>query len=136
MNYTDKKINDWREKPSEPPDLSGCALAIVLSFLGVAGFFVYCMMEAAEMQNEEKQGIIQNNRELDTTLLTLTGGFIAILVVVGCFVMHYLNPENSLLSPEIMMALIMLPSTLISYAMGKQKGMDQTQNGNTNGATK
>ena len=90
-----------------------------------------------DKQTEEKQGFIQNNKELDSTLLILIGGFIAILVVVGCFVMHFLNSENSLLSPEIMMALIMLPSTLISYAMGKQRGMDQaSQNGNTNGVQK
>ena len=44
MNKTDKKLIDWRERPTDAPDLSECALAIVLSFLGVSGFFLFCMM--------------------------------------------------------------------------------------------
>ena len=73
-----------------------------------------------------------SNREFDTTLLIFIGGFIAILVVVGCFLLHFLSEDNSLLSPEILMALIMMPSTIISYAMGKRSG-EQTSMRQTSG---
>ena len=73
-------------------------------------------------ENKQDQGIIRNNSELDSTLLIIGGWFIAVLVVVGIFTIHIMNPEGSLLSPEILMALIMLPGTLISFAMGKKSG--------------
>ena len=67
------------------------------------------------------------NREFDTTLLIGIGGFLAVLVVVGIFLIHLLSPEKSLLSPEILMALITMPNTIISYAVGKQRGLEMAQ---------
>lgn len=81
---------------------------------------------------EKQQGIIKNNAELDSTLLVLFGSVLAFLVVAGIFTIHILNPEDTLLSPEILMALIMMPSTLISFAMGKKSGRAEAM---TNGTT-
>lgn len=76
------------------------------------------------MKNEkqEHQGIIKNNAELDSTLLVIFGSILSFIVVLGIFTIHILSPADSLLSPEILMALIMLPSTIISFAMGKKSG--------------
>lgn len=85
---------------------------------------------------EQHQGIIKNNTELDSTLLVIFGSILAFVVVTGIFAIHILNPEDTLLSPEILMALIMLPSTLISFAMGKKSGMREAMtNGNTTTTT-
>ena len=81
---------------------------------------------------EQQQGIIKNNAELDSTLLVIFGSILAFIVVVGIFVIHILNPTDTLLSPEIVMALIMLPSTIISFAMGKKSGRAEVM---TNGTT-
>lgn len=81
---------------------------------------------------KQTQGIIKNNAELDSTLLVILGGVLAFVVVIGIFAIHIINPTDTLLSPEILMALIMLPSTLISFAMGKKSGIRETMtNGNT-----
>ena len=84
-------------------------------------------------ENTQDQGIIKNNAELDSTLLVMGGLFIAILVVVCIFALHFKDTTNTLLSPEILMALIMMPSTLISFAMGKKSGRAEAMA--TNGAT-
>ena len=81
-----------------------------------------------ETENKQQdQGVIKNNSELDTTLLVMGGLIIAALVVCGTFALHFVSPANTLLSPEILMALIMLPSTIISFAMGKKSGRTEIQ---------
>lgn len=88
------------------------------------------------MKNQEKtkeQGIIKNNQELDSTLLVIFGSILAFTVVIGIFALHFVSPEDTLLSPEILMALIMLPSTIISFAMGKKSGRAEAMT--TNGTT-
>ena len=89
-------------------------------------------------ENKQDQGIIKNNAELDSTLLVMGGLFIAILVVVCIFSLHFKDTTNTLLSPEILMALIMMPSTLISFAMGKKSGRAEAMatNGTTPGSNK
>ena len=67
------------------------------------------------------------NREFDTTLLIWIGGVLALLVVVGIFLVHLFAEDKSLLSPEILMALITMPNTIFSYAVGKQKGLEMAQ---------
>lgn len=70
-----------------------------------------------------------SNREFDTTALIFIGGFLAFLIVVGIFAVHILSgAEKSLLSPEILMAMINMPITVMSYAVGKQTGLTQAQN--------
>ena len=81
---------------------------------------------------EQQQGIIKNNAELDTTLLVIFGSILAFIVVVGIFAIHILNPTDTLLSPEILMALIAMPGAIISFAMGKKSGRAEAM---TNGAT-
>jgi len=80
-------------------------------------------------KNQAEQGVIKTNAELDSTLLVIFGSVLAFLVVVGIFTIHILSPTDSLLSPEILMALIMLPSTLISFAMGKRLGRTEVMAG-------
>ena len=75
--------------------------------------------------------IIKDNKDLDTTLMALTAFLLGIIVTVGLMVLHVMNPENSLLSPEICMALIQSPGLFASYALGKQKG--QTEANGTGG---
>ena len=67
------------------------------------------------------------NREFDTTLLIWIGGVLAVLVVVGIFLVHLFAEDKSLLSPEILMALITMPNTIFSYAVGKQRGWEMAQ---------
>ena len=67
------------------------------------------------------------NREFDTTLLIWIGGVLAVLVVVGIFLIHLFAEDKSLLSPEIVMALITMPNTIFSYAVGKQRGLEMAQ---------
>ena len=85
---------------------------------------------------EQQQGIIKNNAELDTTLLVIFGSILAFIVVVGIFAIHILNPTDTLLSPEILMALIAMPGAIISFAMGKKSGRAEAMtNGNTTPTT-
>ena len=84
-------------------------------------------------ENKQDQGIIKNNAELDSTLLVFGGLVIALVVVCLTFALHFVSPANTLLSPEILMALIMLPTTIISFAMGKKSGRAEVMT--TNGAT-
>ena len=81
---------------------------------------------------EQQQGIIKNNAELDSTLLIIGGWIIAVLVVAGIFALHFVRPQDTLLSPEILMALIAMPTAIISFAMGKKSGRAEAM---TNGTT-
>lgn len=74
-------------------------------------------------------GIIKDNKDLDTTLMAITAMLLSFIVAIGLIVLHIRNPENSLLSPEIVMALIQSPAVFASYALGKQRGQTQTNNG-------
>ena len=76
--------------------------------------------------------IIRDNRDLDTTLMAVTAMLLSFIVTIGLIILHIRSPENSLLSPEIVMALIQAPAIFASYAVGKQKGQTMT---NGNGAT-
>ena len=68
--------------------------------------------------------LIKDNKDLDTTLMSVTAMLLSIIVTIGLMILHIRNPENSLLSPEIVMALIQAPTVFASYALGKQKGMN------------
>lgn len=72
--------------------------------------------------------IIKDNRDLDTTIMAFTAMFLSIIVTIGLMILHIRNPENSLLSPEIVMALIQSPAIFASHALGKQKGMEMNGN--------
>ena len=72
-------------------------------------------------------GIIKDNKDLDTTLMAVTALLLSLIVMIGLMVLHIRNPENSLLSPEIVMALIQMPGLFASYALGKKAA--QNDNG-------
>ena len=67
------------------------------------------------------------SKDADQTYLALGGLFIACVIVVGLMWLH--NAEGDLLSPEHIMALIGMPLTILSYAVGKKVG-EMTANGN------
>ena len=73
--------------------------------------------------------IIKDNRDLDTTIVTFAGSVLAGAVTGGLFWLHAKSPDNSLLSPEIVMALLQLPATFIAYSLGKKASQTET-NGN------
>lgn len=72
-------------------------------------------------------GLIKDNRDLDTTLMAIAALILGVIVPIGLFILHFLTPERSLLSPEIVMALIGLPGIFASYALGKK--VAQIENG-------
>ena len=71
--------------------------------------------------------VIKDNKDLDTTLMALTALLLGLVVPIGLMILHIRNPENSLLSPEIIMAMIQMPGLFASYALGKKAA--QTENG-------
>lgn len=79
--------------------------------------------------------IIKDNRDLDTTITTFAGSLLAGAVTGGLFWLHAQNPAASLLSPEIVMALLQLPATFIAYSLGKKAGTSE-MNGNGTKETK
>lgn len=83
--------------------------------------------------NNERRGfwgnIFDSNKALDTTLITAIAGAVAIIVVLKLFDTHQ---NESILTGEIIMALIALPTNLIMYALGKRSG-ESNNNGNGNG---
>lgn len=80
--------------------------------------------------------IIKDNRDLDTTIVTFFGSLLAVLIIGGLFWLHSKSAEKSLLSPEIVMAIIQLPATFIAYSLGKKASQTETNgNGGTNKET-
>lgn len=71
--------------------------------------------------------IINSNRDLDTTIITATAAILGLLVTFGFMYLHIRFPKNTLLSPEIAMALINLPGLFISYSLGKKIGAVQNE---------
>ena len=73
--------------------------------------------------------IIKDNRDLDTTIVTLFGSILAVLIVGGLFWLHAKGAGNDgFLSAEMVMSIIQLPATFIAYSLGKKSGQtDQSQ---------
>ena len=91
-------------------------LTIVVSVIG--GIIAGCSISLLF-----KSGVIKDNRDLDTTLMAITAMVLSFIVTIGLFVIHVIGKEEkSLLSPEIVMALIQLPGLFASYALGKKAG--------------
>ena len=96
------------------------ALYIIASVIGViiAGCSISLLF---------KGGVIKDNRDLDTTLMAITAMILSFIVTIGLFILHVVSDsEKSLLSPEIVMALIQLPGLFCSYALGKKAGQSET----------
>ena len=68
------------------------------------------------------------SREADMTYLAWGGLLIALVVVIGLMILHNADTEKDLLSPEHIMAIIGLPTVILSYAVGKKVG-EATANG-------
>ena len=62
------------------------------------------------------------SKEADMTYLAIGGLIIAGIVVIGLMILHNLDTEKDLLSPEHIMAIIGLPTVILSYAVGKKHG--------------
>ena len=69
------------------------------------------------------------SKEADNTYLILGGITLGVLIVVGLFTLHAMSPAETMLSPEIIMAIVGIPAVMFSYAMGKRQG---ESNGNGN----
>lgn len=72
-------------------------------------------------------GVIKTNRDLDTTIVTIGAVILGILIVVGLFFIHFRSKDDSLLSPEIVMAIIAMPGLWLSYTVGKKTGMEMAE---------
>lgn len=66
------------------------------------------------------------SKDADHTYLALGGLVVAALVVVGLMLLHHMDDGRDLLSAEHIMAIISLPTVILSYAVGKNQG----ENGN------
>ena len=71
------------------------------------------------------------DKEADDTYLIIGGAVLFLIISIGLFILHGIH-DGDLLSPEIIMALVTSPITVISYGVGKKHGM-QAHNGNGNG---
>lgn len=64
-----------------------------------------------------------SNTEVDTTILVVGGLILAHIVVIGLLVLHIQSDdETELLSPEMLMAILNLPISIIAYGVGKRSG--------------
>ena len=70
--------------------------------------------------------------DLDKTLLVLGGIVIALYIVYKIFGLHDESGQNSIISPEIIMALINIPTAMFAYGIGKSHG----SNGSNGGTSK
>ena len=68
------------------------------------------------------------SKEADQTYLALGGLIIAVVVIVGMMILHNLDQEKDLLSPEHIMAIIGLPGLILSYAVGNKHGKETARN--------
>lgn len=70
--------------------------------------------------------VIKNNRELDSTILIIGGLVLALVIIVGIFWIHLAKPTDTLITTEMLMFMLGIPTTIISYGAGKKAG----ENGN------
>lgn len=67
------------------------------------------------------------SKDADKTYLALGGLVIAVIVVIGLMVLHSRDLQNDLLSPEHIMAIIGLPTVILSYAVGHKHGQESKE---------
>lgn len=60
--------------------------------------------------------------EADKTYIAVGGIIIAIIVLVGLMILHNIDREQDLLSPEHIMGMIAMPTVVLAYAVGHKNG--------------
>ena len=71
------------------------------------------------------------SKEADKTYIALGGLIIGLIVVVGLFILHNADDQKDLLSGEHIMAIIGMPTLILTYAVGHKHGQESKENGNT-----
>ena len=66
--------------------------------------------------------------EADKTYIALGGIVIGIIVVVGLMILHNNDAQKDLLSGEHIMAIIGMPSLMLTYAVGHKHGQASKEN--------
>ena len=68
--------------------------------------------------------LFKDNEDLDSTILILIGGLLALIIIIGLLFIHYKSKSDKpLLTEAIIMALINIPNTCISYSVGNKNGI-------------
>lgn len=62
------------------------------------------------------------SQEADKTYIAIGGLVIGIIVVVGLMLLHHADTQKDLLSGEHIMAIIGMPSLILTYAVGHKHG--------------
>lgn len=73
------------------------------------------------------------SQEADKTYIAWGGLIIGLIVVVGLFILHNADDQKDLLSGEHIMAIIGMPTLILTYAVGHKHGQESKENGNTKG---
>lgn len=60
--------------------------------------------------------------DFDRSIIAIFGGCLGIIVVIGLFILHEIDDQNDLLSPEHIMAIIGIPGLFVMYALGHKNG--------------
>ena len=63
------------------------------------------------------------SKEADKTYIAWGGLLIGIIVVLGLFLLHSADAEGDLLSGEHIMAIIGMPTLILTYAVGHKDGV-------------
>ena len=71
------------------------------------------------------------SKEADKTYIAIGGLIIGLIVVVGLFVLHNADKQKDLLSGEHIMAIIGMPTLILTYAVGHKHGVDSKDKGET-----
>ena len=66
--------------------------------------------------------------EADKTYIAIGGIVIAVFVVVGLFILHNADTQKDLLSGEHIMAIIGMPTLMLTYAVGHKDGRNSKEN--------
>ena len=68
------------------------------------------------------------SKEADKTYIALGGLIIGVIVVVGLFILHSRDAQKDLLSGEHIMAIIGMPTLILTYAVGHKHGQESKEN--------
>ena len=60
--------------------------------------------------------------DFDRSVIAISAGVLGFVVVVGLLILHAIDAQNDLLSPEHIMAMIALPGGFVMYALGHKNG--------------
>ena len=68
------------------------------------------------------------SKDADKTYIAWGGLVIALVVLIGLMMLHNADAEKDLLSPEHIMGMIAMPTTILAYVVGHKDGQNSKEN--------